>query len=58
MATLFGNLLSDILIRVTGNMLLQNFVDVHFRWILRALLLKFKATSCYLENYYTEVPVR
>ena len=56
--TLSGNLLSDILIHVTDNMLLQHIFDVHFRWVLRGLLLKFKITSCYLENYYIEVPVR
>ena len=56
--TLSGNLLSDILIHVTGNMLLQHIFDVHFRWILSGLLLKFKITSYYLENYYIKVPVR
>ena len=35
--TLSGNLLSDILIHVTGNMLLQHIFDVHFRCILRGL---------------------
>ena len=29
--TLSGNLLSDILIHVTGNMLLQHIFDVYFR---------------------------
>ena len=56
--TLSGNILSDILIHGTGNMLHQHTFDVHFRWILRGLLLKFKTNSCYLENYYTEIPVR
>ena len=56
--TLSGNLLSDMLIHVIGNMLLQHIFDVHFRWILRGLLLKFKISSCYLENYFIEVPVR
>ena len=37
--TLSGNLLSDILIHVTGNILLQHIFDVYFRWILRGLLL-------------------
>ena len=50
--TLSGNLLSDILIHVTGNMLLQHIFDVYFRWILSGLLLKFKISSYYLENYY------
>ena len=36
--TLSGNLLSDILIHVTGNMLLQHNFDVYFRWILSGLL--------------------
>ena len=36
--TLSGNLLSDILIHVTGNMLLQHIFDVYFRWILSGLL--------------------
>ena len=56
--TLSGNHLSDILIDATGNMLLQHTFDAHFRWILRGLLLKFKITSYYLENYKIEVPVR
>ena len=37
--TLSGNLLSDILIHVTGNILLQHIFDVYFRWILSGLLL-------------------
>ena len=37
--TLSGNLLSDILIHVTGNILLQHVFDVYFRWILSGLLL-------------------
>ena len=56
--TLSGKLLSDILIHVTGNMFLQHVFDVHFRWILSGLLLKFKIISYYLENYYIKVPVR
>ena len=36
--TLSGNLLSDILIHVTGSMLLQHIFDVYFRWILSGLL--------------------
>ena len=36
--TLSGNLLSDILIHVTGNMLRQHIFDVYFRWILSGLL--------------------
>ena len=40
--TLSGNLLSDMLIHVIGNMLLQHIFDVHFRWILRGLLLNLK----------------
>ena len=50
--------IGEAVIHVTGNMLLQHIFDVHFRWILRGLLLKFKITSCYLENEYIEVPVR
>ena len=37
--TLSGNLLSDILIHVTGNILLQHVFDVYFRCILSGLLL-------------------
>ena len=50
--TVSGNLLSDILIHVTGNKLLQhNIFDVHFRWILSGLLLKFKITSyCFISS--------
>ena len=40
--TLSGNLLSDLLIHVIGNMLLQHIFDVHFWWILRGLLLNLK----------------
>ena len=58
MVTLSGNLLSDILIHATGKILLQHIFDAHFRWILHGLSLMFKLTSCYLENYYAEVPVR
>ena len=58
MVTLSENLLSDILIHVTGNMLLQHTFDVYFQWILSGLLMKFKITSSYLENYYIKVPVR
>ena len=32
--TLSGNLLNNILIHVTGNMLLQHIFDAYFRWIL------------------------
>ena len=56
--TLSGNLKNDILIHAAGNMLLSHIFDVHFWWILSWLLLKFKITSYYLQNYYTEVPVR
>ena len=58
MVTLSGNLLSDILIHATGKILLQHIFDAHFQWILHGLSLMFKLTSCYLENYYAEVPVR
>ena len=58
MVKLSENLLSDILIHVTGNMLLQHISDVYFQWILSELLIKFKITSYYLENYYIKVPVR
>ena len=60
-ATLSGNFIlihCDILIHVTGNILLQQIFDVYFPWILRGLLLRFEITSCYLENYYIEVSVR
>ena len=56
--TLSGNLLSDILIHVTGNILLQHIFEVHFQWILSGLLSKLKITSSYLENYYIKFPVR
>ena len=36
--TLSGNLLSDILLHVTGNILLQRIFDVYFLWILSGLL--------------------
>ena len=55
--TLSGNLLSDILIHVTGNILLQHIFEIHFQWILSGLLSKFKITSYYLENYYIKFPV-
>ena len=58
MVTLSENLLSDILIDVTGNMLLQHTFDVYSQRILSGLLMKFKITSYYLENYYIKVPVR
>ena len=32
--TLSGNVLNNILIHVTGNMLLQHIFDAYFRWIL------------------------
>ena len=58
MVTLSENLLSDILIHVICNMLLQHIFDLYFQWILSGLLIKFKITSYYLENYYIKVPIR